>query len=405
MNKKSNHSAEEKAKRLEDYVGGKLSASEQHAFEKESMRDDFEEEALDGWVESGLASNASAIVAELQGKLDQQSGVSKPSFWLSATVQKVAAAAILVGGIGGVWWSAENRSSGEELAFQQETPLQKKAAESSPTGTAQKPEPQARNLPEIAETKETELLEEDATSVTSENTPAALPQKEENLVITGRNPTLKKVAPSAQNAEPIEQTGEAVDAVVSQGSRSAQLVILGLDSASYAEEEKMAGISEEQYADITEATDTIQFMTERAEQTGRSELADVVVTAQGTEIRSNEPEAMKKARTSLERERENTNYGSSDALSPKGGWNKFQQYIDDNRKTFPENLEKLLPVGITLNFRTEKGRPVWIESDSWGNPVFLKEAKRLLQEGPDWEPTDTIDQAMILIELRPRQKK
>ncbi len=400
MKNKGHHSAIENARLLEDYFSGKLTEKERHAFEKASLSDPFEAEALEGWEESQLAPKASAIVAALQGQLQQGHNTPKPTFWLSASVQKVAAAILLFGSIGAIWWSVENRQSATDLAFQpaktfEEPTLQKERA-TQPLAQANQVEPES---PVSAATALT--VDETTASATAAPTNANPSAPEKNSQKSRQQPqaiSITKGTMTARSSE-TEQKDELSGVIVTgqgvAGTTAFGTAISLADSATTlgVENTALADITEAEYAAMTEATDTvIKFEAQKDEaisdQMATSKVPDSALTQKS-----------KKAPA----ERENTLFSSADGMRPKEGWLRFQQYIDQHRKTFPEHLEKLLPSGITLNFRTQNGRPVMIDSDSWGNPTFEKEAIRLLQEGPDWEPANTIEQTMILIELRPRQ--
>lgn len=349
MAEKRNHNKQYTASDIEKYWTGKLTPAEMHAMEKTALEDPFLADAMEGYSKN--ADNTGRIeedLTELRSRIEHRtSGRHKGG--IISRWWKVAAAAIIVIGIGSFSYYLLNRQDDSRLA--QEPATRKQEELPRPADTIQKVMADSPPSPEFAKPSLPPKIKSRAKTpniiygVVTDH--AKQPVAGAMVALEGRIPGIVVTDSAGRFKLP------ASDSALS----------LNVASAGY--------LSVNRQVEKAEASKEIQIELQPAD----AALSEVVVTGYG----------VKKSKAA--KRTENIADSTATGAEPVNGWDAFHRYINANRQV-PDSLKQVhgqVELGFSINrLRNITG----IEVRKSVHPVLDSLAIKLLENGPRWKPVN-----------------
>ncbi len=363
------------------YVQGEMSDEDRHALEREIQKDLFTSEALEG-LSSIRIEEARADLDKLESQLNKRSSGRKSAVWI-----RIAASVVILLTIGTLYFTLFTDMINQTDRMAVETESKEESRDQNATGRVQ-PSIDSETSALTGGQDQSEILQEEALEMEAEE-----PRTSEILV---------KSQPRSM-AEITDQDDEIKSEIHGREEDAlAENVLLdgaaeGEDSAVFMDSEVMA----DQVEIVVEPEEEQEILSEEYAMEGPADRSRVsssrmVAPSSAAGAPVSEHSGANAAATSAKKL-----IGSgqspatisaqilSDSIStnPVGGLDSFRQYIKENM-VFPVEESPNTPAKVILSFTVDtSGRPGDIEViESAGDP-FSQEAARLLQEGPDWTPS------------------
>jgi hypothetical protein len=421
VNKDTNNIKNYSAEDIRRYWNNQMSAAEMHALEKAAMDDPFLADALEGF--SKLQKDPADDLTVLKSKLDARATTAKVvQLKSSGTWWKVAAAIIIIAGLGTVTFMMMNNRGSSPLAKQESshdsvTPPTFAAPLTSNSDTAQA-EPSTsygitksdnsaerrgsvvmNHVRKTAKQQDTTLsMDRNLTFEKSEEqksvAPAALPEKKEgDDKVNLEKSTATSANASQQNKSTLSNaaptsfyntfSGKVVDEQ-NRGVANAAVVMNNTKQGTLTDQNGFFQLqSKDTIADISINSLGYQSVNLKlaSSQTGlitldksNNDLSEVVVTSKN-----------KSSKKKRETENKNLKVYVMDA-EPVVGWDKYNQYLDTNKR-IPENTTPQSGE-VVLSFKVNQDGDLssFNVEQSLSKP-YDNEAIRLVKEGPAWRVT------------------
>lgn len=447
------------------YLEGKMTPKERHEFEKRLLEDDFESDAMEGFAQFSPEVLASDM-DQLQKNLDKRSGKNK-----SAWYWRAAAAIALLGVFSFSIFFLMDKKSPTEIAETKEMPRDVRTENpkeqssdiadtielSSETTITYHQEmdtekkelaPLRRAAPLESEIKQSESTKVERFDTDAEENddvidempleeiqkPLALepsiemadeidtPQiarqadtaKKLESVATGAgaNAAMSRSTPKLQDKRTI--TGRVVSAEDEEGLPGVNVVLKGSTHGTVSDVEGNYSIDVPAAEDVVLVYSSVGYISEEVTATDKNEmivaiepdittLSEIVVIGYGTQTKKDISGAV----SPFENDSQNTS--SYIPPMPVGGNNSFKAYVKENLRYPASSLDQGIRGTVKLKFTVgQNGRISNMEVLKSPGDDFAREAKRLVYEGPKWEPgrqNDTIVEREVKLKIRFQPKE
>lgn len=446
------------------YLEGKMTPKERHDFEKRLLDDDFENEAMEGIAQISPG-EISADMEKLRVELDSKTRTSRANIYWRA-----AAAIVLLGIFSFIIYSLVDLDSPAEIVQSKETPadtgseipeaispaladsmelstepvisynqeLKTEKKESAPLNRVMPMEPE---IPDSETTFMEDMdMEPEGSDFAIDEIPLAeiqkqlvseppktdeIPQpqiarkagsdkKRESMAAgtAGADAALSRSAALSQNTRTI--TGKVVSAEDDEGLPGVNVILKGSTKGTISDAEGNYSIDVPAAKEAVLVFSYVGFISEEVSVTDRNEmivaiepditsLSEIVVIGYGAQAKRDLTGAV----SAFENETQDTyNYVPP---MPAGGNSSFKAYVKENMRYPVSALEQGIKGIVRLKFTV--GRDGQISDvaimKSLGDD-FDREALRLVQEGPKWEPARENDVAVereveIKIRFKPQE--
>ena len=440
------------------YIDGSMSARERFDFEKNLLEDDFEQEAFEGLGKL----NSDEISADLASLKNQfHAKTSKRNAWI---YYRIAATILLLGIFSFAIFYFIETNTPQEIAQVKKNPAEEKVQETYNAQEEFKDSLTEDKEPIIAyQQKAQEIQKAPAMSGQKASATKSIAEKDEDLQIEDRVPdvvmendfnenqleeevesfaaaedksaddqqVLSEIAPELTLAPAVAMKKEASEAQ-SRKARIASRTITG-KVMSQEDEEALPGVNvivkgtsqgtvtdiEGNYViqvpdakDVVLVYSIVGYSTEEVEvgnlatidvniEPDMTALSEIVVTGYASQTKSNVTGAV--SSVTLDEE----NDYSYTLPKPAGGNGSFKDYVRDNLRYPPSGLQQKIKGTVKLKFTVKQnGQISGMEVVKSLGEDFDKEAMRLVNEGPDWEPAMENDSSVekevtVKIRFRP----
>lgn len=335
---------------IQRYLQHKMTQQEMHIFEKALMNDPFLADALEGYSSGNAAvagTHLSDIESQLNGRKEEVKVVAMP---VQKTVWWKVAAVVLAVTTGGILTYSLLTKNTEKNVAQQMTPAEAKemASRTDSIEPAEKPLAQVEVLPK----KELLKNKRNISPVIHQPklSPGATMQSEELKAGTATSLTMEKNEGSSAFMD--RNTDVASTIEVRANSDTQKQIIEARRSASPA-------LADDQFKD-------------KSVDTNNKTLGSEAVV----------PELRSKKAKWVKRLREKTANGAE----PRGGWENFEQYLNEQIDSLREGNTDTLYKNIELEFSIdEQGRPANIKVLQKPDNLTTARTVEILINGPEWK--------------------
>lgn len=409
----SNDNIQYGAHDFERYYSGQMTAQEMHALEKAALEDPFLADALEGYK---ATPSPAADAAWLKEQLATKTGKGKVAPFAakkSYPFLRIAALVLLLAGAG---WSVYYLMNGRKdtLALEQngktENRVQKAPApvavpdtlqqqtlslkeESAPSALPPAPPlPRQRAKPPAAKREEIPATTMAAAPVNEDRnadsaTPMLLRQKEAEDVAAVEK---KQIVPQALEGRAAGVTIQNTNRLNNFQGRVVDANNQGVPFASVTVRNKKTSVSTDEQGYFSLNTpDSVVTANVAAVGFNTQNVTLHPQQPQNTIVLKQSPEALSEVVVvGYGKAKKNTASRSARTSRPQPaeGWEEFEDYVEENRKSSGELSPQDLKGSVTLSFDVNrKGLPTNIKVDSSLAPAYDAEAVRLLREGPRWE--------------------
>lgn len=316
------------------YLEGKLSPSEMHAMEKAALEDPFLADALEGLQHFDNKEKFFEQVGELRGRLNERVRKRSKVLVLPLLWKIAAVLLIVVTGVAIIIYTGEkNETANSEIAKTERREVETKKTDTGKPAI-------------VSDSAPPEQLKVQAV-------PRSPARAETKKVVQPPVAESLDVVSLQDETSAVEQASPATDTAIVQ-AEGQKAVAKSLDG-------RVAGVAIQKKK--TERADTIDTESTNA-------LNEVVVVGYGTSRRKAEKDL---ARNSLQKR-----------IVPAGGWDAFENYINQNKSSLEVDFSKRGEQKISFVV-DQNGRPSAMKILKSLSANHDRETIRLLNEGPAWE--------------------